>query len=117
MFDQATRLYSMRVLLLALCDEGSGDGATTSGQTNTNGNNSNKKEPLNPRLLTTVRVLLAARAHVTIVFANRNGDEATLGRLRWLGATVVPLNEVCSITFSRKPLSNSFLTSSASVLE
>ena len=95
-FDQATRLYSFRVLLLALCDD----------DNNNNNNNNNNNEHnegdfghlsssssgrqsgqsgerrrrgrlggLSLRLLATVRVLVACRAHVTIVFANRNGDE------------------------------------------
>lgn len=76
-FDQATRLYSFRILFLAFCND------PTTGE-----------NLLDDRLLTTIRVYLAARAHITVVFVNRNGDEVTLSRLRWMGVSVIPLNEL-----------------------
>lgn len=89
-FDHATRHYSSRVLFLALAtdfastsptalarkDGGGADGGDASSGSNLF---------LPPRLAGQLRVLLATRAHVTIVFANRNADPATAARLRWLG--------------------------------
>mmetsp|Transcript_8391 Transcript_8391/g.10906 ORF Transcript_8391/g.10906 Transcript_8391/m.10906 type:complete len:638 (+) Transcript_8391:132-2045(+) len=72
-FDHATRLYSFRVLFLAIIDA---------------------KDPLNGRLLASLKVFFAAKAHVTIVFVNRNADEASLAKLQWLGCSVIPLNEL-----------------------
>jgi hypothetical protein len=95
-FDHASRLYAYRVLVLALAADppppprhrplgsayaadalatGAADPASTSAQLLL----------LPPRLLGQLRVLLATRAHVTVVFANRNADPSTAARLRWLG--------------------------------
>jgi hypothetical protein len=73
-FDHATRHYAFRVLLLCLHENG--------------------PTPVPPRLWATLRVLLACRAHVTVAFVNRNCDEQTAAQLQWLGANIMPLNEL-----------------------
>ena len=100
-FDHATRHYSSRVLFLALATDFSSSSANPSssslarrnGRGGMSGDTSSSSSSgdaisnlfLSPRLAGQLRVLLATRAHVTVVFANRNADPATAARLRWLG--------------------------------